>query len=95
LWFHIWQAESHAQPGNVSDPDEIVHECLIVLLVSFQLGPARILLSAFPIHQSSIHKAEERASYIGNELRFGGGGGDWGILYGLEPKKFREMQNLV
>jgi hypothetical protein len=92
LWFHIWQAESHAQPGNVSGPDEIVHECLIVLLVSFQLGPARILLSAFPIHQSSIHKAEERASYMGNELRFGGG--VWGILYGLEPK-FREMQNLV
>ena len=62
LLFHIWQAEFHVQPESVSGPDETVHVCLTVL-ESFQLEAARFLPSAFPIPQSSIHKAGERIKY--------------------------------
>lgn len=62
LLFHIWQAEFHVQPESVSGLDGTVRVCLTVL-ESFQLEVARIWPSAFPIHQTSIHKAVERIKY--------------------------------
>lgn len=59
--FHKWQAESHAQPGSVSGPDETVHVYLIVMMVSSQVESARTYSSAFPIHRSSIRKAEKNS----------------------------------
>lgn len=60
LLFHKWQVEFHEQPGNGSGPDETVHVYQIVMMVSSQLESARICSSAFPIHQSSIHRAEQK-----------------------------------
>lgn len=61
VWlFHIWQAESHAQPENVFGPDGIVHGCLTVLLDSSLVESVRIWSSASPTHQSSIHKSETK-----------------------------------
>ena len=62
LLFHIWQAEFHVQPESVSGPDETVHVCLTAM-ESFQLEAARIWSSAFPIPQSSIHKAGDRIKH--------------------------------
>lgn len=59
LLCRIWQAEFHVQRENISGPGGTVHVCQTVL-ESFQLEAARIYSSAFPIHQSSIHKAGEQ-----------------------------------
>lgn len=60
LLFHKWQVEFHEQPRNGSGLDETVHVYQIVMMVSSQLESARICSSAFPIHQSSIHRAEQK-----------------------------------
>lgn len=50
---------SHVRPESESGPDETVHAFQTVLPGTFQKGVARISISAFPIHRSSIHKAGE------------------------------------
>lgn len=59
LLFRIWQAESHVQPESGFGQDETVPECRTVLLESFQLEQVSICSSAFPIHQSSTHRARD------------------------------------
>lgn len=50
LLFHIWQAESHVQQANGSDPGEIEPGYLVLLQMSSQLETARQYSSAAPTY---------------------------------------------
>lgn len=56
---------SHGQQESESGPDEIVHECPIVVVInSCLLEVAKILIFAFPIHLNSKHTAEIAEKHI-------------------------------